>query len=147
MTLTLTLYAGGDALTVFDIASTGEGMAFGDAGGFIHQWVDREDMRVNMYSVETELPNLVNLTPNSQQHHLDDVSLSFADMGMFNHMMGEETLLSAWPPAYSYPVGLVPHYIDSALLNQMRILDFVGYIANPGYERYQMRGQHIGTGM
>lgn len=135
---------GGDALTSFDIASTGEGMAFGDAGGYVHQWADRDDMHVNMYSVETELPSPVHTS--AQQQRIDDMSVSFAEMGMFNNVMGEEVLLSTWPPAYTYPVGLVPHFIDNALLTQMRVLDFVGYIANPGYERYQMRGQHIGTG-
>jgi len=31
----------GDPLLAFDVSSTGEIMALGDAGGYVHQWADR----------------------------------------------------------------------------------------------------------
>ena len=36
-----------DAVTAFDISQSGEVLGFGDAGGFLHQWADREDIKAN----------------------------------------------------------------------------------------------------
>ena len=35
-------------LTSFDICSTGEAMAFGDSGGYVHVWSDRSDLHVSI---------------------------------------------------------------------------------------------------
>ncbi len=47
---------GGDLCTSFDISSTGEVLVFGDSGGYVHQWVDREDFQINQYSIPTQVP-------------------------------------------------------------------------------------------
>lgn len=135
---------GEDLLTSFDISSTGEAMVFGDSGGYVHVWADRTDLRVNMYSTAPEMPDPI---PSHSGRISDETSfsnLSLINMGI--NPNSSEALLSDWPPSLLYNVGLPPKPIDPALLAQTRVLDFVGFIANPGYIRYQIRNQHIGTG-
>ena len=45
----------GDDIMSMDFANSGEVIAFTDSGGYVHQWADRDDIRVNPYSRPTEL--------------------------------------------------------------------------------------------
>ena len=46
----------GDALTTVDFSSSGECLAFGGSGGFVHLWGYNQTPRVNLRSVPVELP-------------------------------------------------------------------------------------------
>ena len=41
---------GGDALTCAALSSSGEALALGGSGGFIHLWTDQAEPRVNRHS-------------------------------------------------------------------------------------------------
>jgi hypothetical protein len=40
-----------------DVASTGEGLAFGDMDGFVHVWTTSEDAQFSRFTQETEMPD------------------------------------------------------------------------------------------
>lgn len=46
-------------LTSMAIAPTGEGLAFGDAEGYVHLWAAQEDAKFCRYEAEIELPDVV----------------------------------------------------------------------------------------
>lgn len=48
----------GDLLTSVDISSSGECLAFGGSGGFIHLWGFSSEPRTNLRSSELEIPHL-----------------------------------------------------------------------------------------
>lgn len=45
----------GDAIMSLDFANSGEVIAFTDSGGYVHQWADRDEIRVNPYSRQTDI--------------------------------------------------------------------------------------------
>ncbi|KAK3257796.1 hypothetical protein CYMTET_33128 [Cymbomonas tetramitiformis] len=53
----------------------------------------------------------------------------------------DETLLSSCPPNMMMKVGMPPHMIKSSLLKAMDQVDFVGYVANPEYQRGASAGE------
>ena len=46
---------GGDALTCAALSSSGEALALGGSGGFIHLWTDQAEPRVNRHSEVLEV--------------------------------------------------------------------------------------------
>ena len=50
-------------LTSVAIAPTGEGMAFGDAEGYVHLWSSQEDAKFCRFEGEVELPDAVEPPP------------------------------------------------------------------------------------
>ena len=103
----------GDALLSADISSSGESLAFGDGGGFVHLWSAQAAPRVNLFSGPTELPELRARPPAVSLRDGD----SFAAVPQFP--AGGELPLSAYDPTATLKVGMAPRIVDPSLLDKL----------------------------
>ncbi|KAL4432378.1 hypothetical protein ABPG77_001677 [Micractinium sp. CCAP 211/92] len=118
----------GDMLTSVAISSSGECLAFGGSGGYVHLWAPTHDPAVNQIRQALVLP----------EPHTTLVSLSEEDplcLAPTYFPMDASGLLSDVEPFESVAVGLPPRVVDATLLKSMRQSDFVGYIHNPHFQR------------
>jgi PAB-dependent poly(A)-specific ribonuclease subunit 2 len=134
----------GDALTSCAISSSGEMIAFGGSGGYVHLWTAQEENEdgsltsatVNQQSEQVEVPSLmlspptVNLT--------DSTSISLAEK---LPLTSGNRLLSDIDSSMAMSVGLPPRLIDPSLLKGMKQVDFVGYLINPHFSRGKAQGE------
>ncbi|CAG8702572.1 16980_t:CDS:10, partial [Dentiscutata erythropus] len=100
-------------INAFDLSTSGEMLAFGDGASIIHLWGDRKSSKINAYSNNIELPAVAPPTPN----------------------IFVEPLLSVWPSNMMFEVGNPPPKIDPDIINNMKMIDFVGYAPNPGNKK------------
>eukprot|EP01133_Synstelium_polycarpum_P003450 gene3450-3923_t len=120
----------------FDMSSSGDIMAFGDSGSLIHQWAEKENVRVNTTSYAVDLADFPHLTRPKKKD--DDSPLSSV---YFYQDIPDNQLLSHWKPTQTYPVGLPQRPLNPSLLAHLKQHDFVGYITNTGISRKQIRGK------
>ncbi|CAB4393897.1 unnamed protein product [Rhizophagus irregularis] len=111
-------------VNAIDLSASGEMLAFGDAASFVHLWEDRKEAKINAYSNPIELPT-IQTPPNITTSERSSLSL----IGMPYY---KEPLLSVWPSNMRFEVGNPPPKIDPDILNNMKMIDFVGYSPNPG---------------
>lgn len=78
------------------IAPTGEGLAFGDAEGYVHLWAAQEDAKFCRYEAEIELPDAVE--PPEQIEWRDDTCVSTL-FSLYPSILNE---LTAWQSAEFY---------------------------------------------
>eukprot|EP00850_Spirogloea_muscicola_P011319 SM000070S21285 [mRNA] locus=s70:22412:31223:- [translate_table: standard] len=116
----------GDALLAADISSSGQLVAFGDAGGYVHLWGASALGRVNLFSQPIEVAD--HPTPIFALSEADSFALAYRPIT-------EEMPLSTLDPNQSFSVGMPPRTIDGELLEQMNVVDFVGYVQNPRWRR------------
>ncbi|ORZ06801.1 ubiquitin carboxyl-terminal hydrolase-domain-containing protein, partial [Lobosporangium transversale] len=108
----------------FDISYSGELVALGDASNVVHIWGDKQEPKMNHFSSPIDAPTMP-MPPTIAVGDSDPLS----SIGMPYY---QEQLLSAWPPKTIYPVGRKPQPIPSSILDNMKMIDFVGYAPNPG---------------
>lgn len=56
----------------------------------------------------------------------------FSSLSLIGMPYYKEPLLSVWPSNMKFEVGKPPPKIDPDILNNMKMIDFVGYSPNPG---------------
>eukprot|EP00117_Sycon_ciliatum_P038315 scpid24822/ scgid28493/ PAB-dependent poly(A)-specific ribonuclease subunit 2; Inactive ubiquitin carboxyl-terminal hydrolase 52 len=100
-------------------------LAFGDTSGSIHLWADAADQQFNNYSrpcvMADERPELPAIDSNSLSTPFSAVPMPWVNGPLLSDMP-EET--------YEYRPRQDPA-IDPAILQSMKIVDFVGYAPNP----------------
>ncbi|KAL6047104.1 poly(A)-specific ribonuclease [Balamuthia mandrillaris] len=128
---------GGDAVLTIDLSSTGELAVFGDSGGYIHLWADRQDMQVNSYSRATALPELPVPRHLPASFYDDQMSLSTSIFPELN-----EQLLSDWPPAMDFDVGLKSAKIPTQVMNNIKKLGRLHYAPNPRKTQNSQPSEH-----
>ncbi|KAG0613820.1 hypothetical protein M758_6G131500 [Ceratodon purpureus] len=117
-----------DALLAADVSSSGELLAFGDSGGYVHVWGASEHALVNLHSLPTELPDIVQ--PMADNHICELESFSDVFLPPSNDVPFSAVDLSS-----PIRVGLPPRIVGRHLLEQMNAHDFVGYVQNPTWRR------------
>ncbi|CAG8466414.1 17986_t:CDS:10 [Racocetra fulgida] len=115
-------------INAFDLSTSGEMLAFGDSASIVHLWSDRKGSKINAYSSNVELPAVPSPTPNVFIGENDPLSL----IGMPYY---REPLLSVWPSNMMFEVGNPPPKIDPDIMNNMKMIDFVGYAPNIGNKK------------
>eukprot|EP01048_Picozoa_sp_COSAG05_P007286 COSAG05_NODE_509_length_9130_cov_3.978740_8_plen_1222_part_00 len=88
-----TIESEGDFVQAFDVSRTAEVLAFGDSGGFVHRWADRQPCRINPTSEPIEKLHLYPGPP-SFSLDIDDPNMSLpvvhlypsGDGGLFSDM-------------------------------------------------------------
>ncbi|KAF9355394.1 poly(A)-specific ribonuclease, partial [Mortierella sp. AD094] len=108
----------------FDISYSGEAVALGDASNVVHIWGDKQEPQMNHFSSPIDAPSMP-MPPAVSVGDSDPLS----SVGMPYY---QEQLLSAWPAKTIYPVGRKPQPIPQSILDNMKMIDFVGYAPNPG---------------
>ncbi|KAF9380588.1 poly(A)-specific ribonuclease [Podila verticillata] len=108
----------------FDISYSGEMIAFGDASNVVHVWGDKPEPQMNHFSNPIDAPTIT-MSPTVTVSDSDPLS----SIGMPYY---QEQLLSAWPAKTIFPVGRKPQPIPAAIMDNMKMIDFVGYAPNPG---------------
>ncbi|KAG0356532.1 poly(A)-specific ribonuclease [Podila minutissima] len=108
----------------FDISYSGEMIAFGDASNVVHVWGDKPEPQMNHFSSPIDAPT-ISMPPTVTVGDNDPLS----SIGMPYY---QEQLLSAWPAKTIFPVGRKTQPIPSAIMDNMKMIDFVGYAPNPG---------------
>ncbi|BGO90283.1 hypothetical protein NBRC10512_004804 [Rhodotorula toruloides] len=131
-------------LTSMAVAPTGEGLAFGDADGYVHLWAARPeegDAKFCRYEGEVELPDPVE--PPERINWRDDTPLNSIGMPYYT-----SPLLSLLPQhmtsTYAASHRRVP--IDSNILKSAKTVDFVGYATYPPHLRSAARRNQVRTG-
>ncbi|XP_019630569.1 PREDICTED: PAB-dependent poly(A)-specific ribonuclease subunit PAN2-like isoform X1 [Branchiostoma belcheri] len=111
----------------FDISTSCEAFSFGDNGGLLHLWTDREEVLYNNYSHPTEFAD--------HPEHLPAMSIvdpltPLASIPMlYENCHGP--LLSDWPEdCMKYVKRRMPP-IDPEILASMKVVQFIGYAPNP----------------
>lgn len=124
----------GEMLMCMDVCSTYHCMAFGDVGGYMHLWADSEDVTFNNMSRETQFATSVEPLPTIDiNNHL----ASFCSIPL-PFPRNDEPLLSEWPSEACRPVHRQTVPVDSQILSNMKIVDFIGYAPKSGN---QLRNQ------
>ena len=136
----------GDALTGCTISSSGEMIAFGGSGGYVHLWTSQEENEdqdgsltlavVNRHSEQVDVPSATPLPPSVNMEESSPVS-----MGCKFNLASGKRLLSDLDPSLAMSVGLPPRVIDPTLLKGMKQVDFVGYLVNPHFSRGKVFGE------
>lgn len=108
-------------LTAFDISSSGDALVYCDAENNIHLWSVSLDL-------EPRFSNLPNQTVfadfQEEAESCDMVNDPFHKIGMPYY---REELFSSWPATMVFEVGKPSAKIDSDILQNMKIIDGVGY--------------------
>nr|XP_024386798.1 PAN2-PAN3 deadenylation complex catalytic subunit Pan2-like isoform X3 [Physcomitrium patens] len=122
-----------DHLLSTDVSSSGELLAFGDSGGYVHVWGASEHDLVNLHSLPTELPDIVQPLA---ENHVCELE-SFSDVFL---PATTDVPFSAMDMSTPIRVGLPPRIVGKHLLEQMNAHDFVGYVPNPYWRRGSSQG-------
>ncbi|GAA5925112.1 hypothetical protein JCM1841_005790 [Sporobolomyces salmonicolor] len=133
-------------LTSMAISPTGEGLAFGDAEGFVHLWYARPeegDAKFCRFEGEIELPDTVE--PPERINWRDDTPLNSIGMPYYT-----SPLLSLLPAHMTDPSSITtshrPIPIDPQILATAKTVDFVGYATYPAHLRAAGRRNQVTTG-
>jgi hypothetical protein len=134
----------GGVLHGMDVSSSGEVMFVCDSHGYLHQWVDREQPRLNLFPKALEQPTPVRPLPLILPDD-DSVPLSLLDTGVhgLRNSSAQQGLLSTWPAdmCFMHPQPqppIPPVYLQN--MQPARDGDFIMYAhvpKNPGFLRYQ----------
>ena len=128
--------AQGAGLCCCDVSPSGEAVAVGDAAGMVHLFGTHDAPRVSMYDAHLEPPTpRVQVT--SPETPCEEVVVSTAPFAFGDGAAP----LSAISPDELITVGAPPRYMDPGLVKGMRVVDFVGYVANPHHKRGLPPGQ------
>jgi PAB-dependent poly(A)-specific ribonuclease subunit 2 len=126
---------GGDPLVSCDISPTGEVIAFGGAGGYIHLWAASEAPSV---AYEGEIPTAA-VEPEEPPPSLGEED----PLGLIEvHYPTDNTgYASDIGPRDTMSVGLAPRTLDATLMASSKQSDFVTHIENPRLVRGGLPGQ------
>ncbi|XP_050298405.1 PAN2-PAN3 deadenylation complex catalytic subunit PAN2 isoform X2 [Anthonomus grandis grandis] len=127
----------------FDVSNTNQAIAFGDSGGRIHLFSNRESPVFNPFSRPTELPDPVVQYPSFS---IDDYSTPLSSIPM-PYVPPGVPLLSDWPAHLTQYVYRKPPKIDQEILRTMKMQGSIGYAPNPRHTRrnqvpYDLMGQN-----
>ncbi len=131
----------GGLLNGMDVSPSGEMLFVGDSHGYLHQWVDREQARLNLFPKTLEQPAPIRPLPTVLPDD-ESVPLSMFDTGVPG-LRARQGLLSNWPEnmffLHPQPMPSIPSvYVQN--LQPARDGDFIMYAhvpKNPGLLRYQ----------
>jgi PAB-dependent poly(A)-specific ribonuclease subunit 2 len=129
-------------LTSMAIAPTGEGLAFGDADGYVHLWSAQEDAKFARFEGEVELPDTVDAPERIDWRN--DTPLNSIGMPYYT-----TPLLSLLTPSFDFAPSKSDHVrasIDPAITATMKTVDFVGYASYPASARAAGRRNQVATG-
>ncbi|GAA5855893.1 hypothetical protein JCM8547_000402 [Rhodosporidiobolus lusitaniae] len=131
-------------LTSMAISPTGEGLAFGDAEGYVHLWSARPEegeAQFCRFEGEVEMPDPVEAP--ERVNWRDDTPLNTIGMPYYT-----SPLLSLMPasltspsPSSSFTHRRVP--IDPQILSSAKTVDFVGYATYPPHMRAAARRNQV----
>ena len=124
------------------IAPTGEGLAFGDAEGFIHLWSAQSDAKFCRFEGEVEVPDPVD--PPERVNWIDSTPLNSIGMPHYH-----QPLLSLLPPTFDYVPSPAHHaraVLDPAILATVKTVDFVGYAPYPSALKSAGRRNQVTAG-
>ena len=134
-------------LTSMAISPTGEGLAFGDADGYVHLWAAQEDAKFCRFEGEVELPDTVE--PPERIDWREDTCVPLSTFS-HSHLTPRSPLNSIGMPYYTSPLlSLLPTSFDFApspthhsrvpldpnILATVKTVDFVGYAPYPASAR------------
>ena len=117
----------GDFVSSFDVSSSGEVLAFGDSGGFVHRWVDRQPFTVNQSSQPTERVDRGPEAP-SFELEINDPSASMPVVHLYSEDQGalfSEMRARDWS---SSRVGQPPRTIGPEVLARVEQRDAIGVV-------------------
>lgn len=125
-----------------DVSSSGEILFVCDSHGYLHQWVDREQPRLNLFPKALEQPAPQRLLPLVLPDD-ESVPLTLLDTGVPGLRSSRQGLLSHWPENMFFlnpqPMPSVPT-VYAQNMQAARDGDFIMYAhvpKNPGLLRYQ----------
>lgn len=122
-----------NVLTSMAISPTGEGLAFGDADGYVHLWAaqpEEGDAKFCRFEGEVELPDPVEAP--ERINWRDDTPLNSIGMPYY------DTPLLSLLPAHMTAKHTASHRrvpIDPQVMNSAKTVDFVGYATYPSHLR------------
>ncbi|BGP54203.1 hypothetical protein JCM8202_001336 [Rhodotorula sphaerocarpa] len=122
-----------NVLTSMAISPTGEGLAFGDADGYVHLWAaqpEEGDAKFCRFEGEIEMPDPVEPPQRVAWHDdtpLNSIGMPYYDTSLLSLLPGHMT---AKHTASHRRVPLDPHVLTSA-----KTVDFVGYASYPAHLR------------
>jgi len=126
---------GGDPLISCDISPSGEIIAFGGAGGYIHLWAGSEAPSAN-YTGEIPTTPVIPEEPPRSLRESDPLGL------IEMHYPPDNTgYASDIGPRETMAVGLAPRTLDATLMASSKQSDFVTHIENPKLVRGGLPGQ------
>ena len=121
----------GDALLCVALSASGECVALGGAGGYVHLWACADPPAANADSQELERPP----SPRSAAAVARPLREGDAFGLALQHYPPTGRLLSDADPRAAITVGRPPRVVDPSLLKGLRQVDFVGHVPNPHYVR------------
>lgn len=131
----------GDALYSGALSLTGEMLAFGGSGGYIHLWTSSNEQQGTVaggVQYVEEAPEL----PEQPQVSIHDIEEELRVLGKevpwYYNM--NDTLASDYNPRDKYSVGMPPRKVDPELLKTGKVSDFVVYVENPHGSKKKRRG-------
>ncbi|GAA5974216.1 hypothetical protein JCM11641_003332 [Rhodosporidiobolus odoratus] len=134
---------GPNMLTSMAISPTGEGLAFGDAEGFVHLWSARPEegeAKFCRFEGEIEMPDPVE--PPESITWREDTPLNSIGMPYYT-----SPLLSLMPQSMTSPANHTgPHRripIDPQIVASAKTVDFVGYATYPPHLRNAARRNQV----
>ncbi|XP_077977957.1 PAN2-PAN3 deadenylation complex catalytic subunit PAN2-like [Glandiceps talaboti] len=119
----------GEMIQAFDVSSTCQALVFGESGGYVHLWADREGAHYNDFPNETEFADHVDVIA---PIHIDDELTPLSSIPMPYH---EGPLLSDWQPSNCFATTRRSPRIEPEILRTMNMVQFIGYAPNPGTKR------------
>jgi PAB-dependent poly(A)-specific ribonuclease subunit 2 len=117
-------------LTGLEFSPSGEMIGIGDSFGSYQIWTQRDTARINNLSRPSQYRDIENkMHPESFDDDMYfQLTSPLSSIGMPYYT---KPLLSVWPNNLLFPTGKAPSRIPPDILNQVKMVDFVGYAPNP----------------
>lgn len=116
----------GNYITSFDISETCQVLAFGDSGGYLHEFASGDHPVLNTFS---QAPEFADPTEAMQFMHINDEITPYSVVPMVYPPNGK--LLSDWPDQLTQNVYRKPMPVDNEILRSMKMQHNVGYAKLP----------------
>lgn len=140
------------------IAPTGEGLAFGDADGYVHLWAAQEDAKFCRFEGEVELPDTVEAPERidwRDDRCVPSPSLPYSPLiprsplNSIGMPYYTSPLLSLLPTSFDFTPSPLHHTrvpLDPNILATVKTVDFVGYAPYPASARAAGRRNQVTPG-
>eukprot|EP01119_Soliformovum_irregulare_P023053 TRINITY_DN7993_c0_g1_i1.p1 TRINITY_DN7993_c0_g1~~TRINITY_DN7993_c0_g1_i1.p1 ORF type:complete len:1121 (+),score=299.23 TRINITY_DN7993_c0_g1_i1:40-3402(+) len=130
-----------EAMVDFDISLSGDIMSFADLSGYVTQWTNKDDPKINPENLgEISIMDVAPPPPKIEMEDDSPLSLIYLPSHLYN-----SDLLSNWNLNWNYPVPIPSKSIDTSMFPDFKQVDFVGYASNPGLRRNQTTRDRSGS--